>query len=61
MTTKAPRPDYTQGVLIEGVDGGPPTQLPLVVQPLERKFSHAGVSYEHCADHVDGRWIYRAM
>lgn len=47
--------------LLEGRDGGPPTDGGMVVAPRERTFTYGGIHYVHVAEHADGRWIYRAM
>jgi len=56
-----PPVDYNRKVLIEGYDGGPPFELDLVVQHMERKFTHDGVHYEHVSETPSGQWVYRAM
>lgn len=55
---KAPEAPY---ILVESPDGQGtyPVVLADRVEPRERVVFVGGVTYEHCADAADGRWIYR--
>lgn len=56
-TVSAPERPY---VLVESPDGNGTYRVDVPAEVgLERVVSVGGVSYEHCADAVDGRWIYR--
>lgn len=47
-------------VLVEAPDGSGAYRMDVPAEVgRERVVSVGGVSYEHCADGADGRWIYR--
>lgn len=53
----APESPY---VLVEAPDGSGAYRVDVPAEVgRERVVNVGGVSYEHCADDADGRWIYR--
>lgn len=47
-------------VLVEAPDGSGAYRVDVPAEVgKERVLNVGGVSYEHCADGADGRWIYR--